>query len=49
MARSAAHGLAVTDMIVEMDGPEPPIMDGSSIVYAKAGQRTYYVIGIQLQ
>ncbi len=33
---SAAHGLAVTDMIVEMDGPEPPIMDGSSIVYAKA-------------
>lgn len=33
---SAAHGLGITDMIVEMDGPEPPIMDGSSIEYAKA-------------
>lgn len=33
---SAAHGLGISDMIVEMDGPEPPIMDGSSIVYANA-------------
>lgn len=33
---SAAHGLGITDLIVEMDGPEPPIMDGSSLPYAKA-------------
>lgn len=33
---SAAHGLGITDMVVEMDGPEPPIMDGSAIEYANA-------------
>lgn len=33
---SAAHGLGITDLIVEMDGPEPPIMDGSSLPYAQA-------------
>ena len=33
---SAAHGLGITDLIIEMDGPEPPIMDGSSLPYAKA-------------
>ncbi len=33
---SAAHGLGITDMVVEMDGPEPPVMDGSSKVYAQA-------------
>ena len=33
---SAANGLGITDMTVEMDGPEPPIMDGSSLPYAQA-------------
>ncbi len=33
---SAANGLGITDLIIEMDGPEPPIMDGSSLPYAKA-------------
>ena len=33
---SAVNGLGITDLIVEMDGPEPPIMDGSSLPYAKA-------------
>ena len=33
---SAASGLGLTDLIIEMDGPEPPIMDGSSLLYAKA-------------
>lgn len=33
---SAANALGITDMIVEMDGPEPPIMDGSSLPYAEA-------------
>jgi len=33
---SAAHGLGITDLIIEMNGPEPPIMDGSSLEYAKA-------------
>lgn len=33
---SAASALGITDMIVEMDGPEPPIMDGSSLPYAQA-------------
>ncbi len=35
---SAANALGITDLIVEMDGPEPPIMDGSSICYAEAMQ-----------
>lgn len=30
---SALHALGLTDICVEMDGPEPPIMDGSSKVY----------------
>ncbi|MDR0953231.1 MAG: UDP-3-O-acyl-N-acetylglucosamine deacetylase [Elusimicrobiota bacterium] len=33
---SAAAALNITDLIIEMDGPEPPIMDGSSCQYAKA-------------
>ena len=30
---SALHALGITDICVEMDGPEPPIMDGSARVY----------------
>lgn len=30
---SALHALGITDITVEMDGPEPPVMDGSSQVY----------------
>ena len=30
---SALHALGITDVRVEMDGPEPPVMDGSSLVY----------------
>jgi UDP-3-O-[3-hydroxymyristoyl] N-acetylglucosamine deacetylase len=33
---SAANAFGVTDLIVEMDGPEPPVMDGSALEYAKA-------------
>ena len=33
---SAAAALGITDLIVEMDGPEPPIMDGSALEYANA-------------
>ena len=33
---SAANGLGITDLLVEMDGPEPPIMDGSALPYAQA-------------
>ena len=33
---SAAAALGVTDLIVEMDGPEPPVMDGSALEYANA-------------
>ena len=33
---SAINGLGITDLIIEMDGPEPPIMDGSSLPYTKA-------------
>ncbi len=33
---SAANGLNISDLIVEMTGPEPPIMDGSSLPYAQA-------------
>lgn len=32
---SALHALGVTDALVEMDGPEPPVTDGSAAVYAK--------------
>lgn len=35
---SALHALGITDVLVEMDGPEPPIMDGSSLQFAKAVQ-----------
>lgn len=31
---SALNALGITDITVEMDGPEPPVMDGSSSVYA---------------
>ena len=30
---SALHALGITDVRVEMDGPEPPIMDGSSVMF----------------
>lgn len=32
-ALSALHALGITDVRVEMDGPEPPIMDGSSVIF----------------
>lgn len=32
---SALSALGITDAVVEMDGPEPPVMDGSSSVYAQ--------------
>lgn len=32
-ALSALHALGVTDAAVEMDGPEPPVLDGSSNLY----------------
>ena len=31
---SACYCLGITDLIVEMDGPEPPLTDGSSLVFA---------------
>ena len=33
---SAANALGITDLIIEMDGPEPPVMDGSALEYANA-------------
>jgi UDP-3-O-[3-hydroxymyristoyl] N-acetylglucosamine deacetylase len=36
---SVANALGITDLIVEMNGPEPPVMDGSALEYAKAIQR----------
>lgn len=33
---SALHALGITDVTVEMDGPEPPVTDGASDVYADA-------------
>ena len=33
---SAANALGITDLIIEMDGPEPPAMDGSALEYANA-------------
>lgn len=33
---SALHALGITDVAVEMDGPEPPVTDGASDVYVEA-------------
>ncbi|MBO7191127.1 MAG: UDP-3-O-[3-hydroxymyristoyl] N-acetylglucosamine deacetylase [Elusimicrobiaceae bacterium] len=33
---SALHALGITDVAVEMDGPEPPVTDGASDEYADA-------------
>ena len=33
---SALHALGITDVAVEMDGPEPPVTDGASDEYAAA-------------
>ena len=33
---SALHALGITDVAVEMDGPEPPVTDGASDVYVDA-------------
>lgn len=33
---SALHALGITDVAVEMDGPEPPVTDGASDVYMDA-------------
>lgn len=35
-ALSALHALGITDVAVEMDGPEPPVTDGASDVFADA-------------
>lgn len=35
---SAVNALGITDLMIEMDGPEPPIMDGSAIEFVKALQ-----------
>lgn len=35
-AMSALHALGITDVCVEMDGPEPPVTDGASDVYVDA-------------
>lgn len=35
-ALSALHALGITDVAVEMDGPEPPVTDGASDVYVDA-------------
>lgn len=35
-AMSALHALGITDVRVEMDGPEPPVTDGASDVYVEA-------------
>lgn len=32
---SACAALGITDLLVEMDGPEPPLTDGSSLVFAQ--------------
>lgn len=36
---SALHALGITDVRVDMDGPEPPIMDGSSLVFVQQLQQ----------
>ncbi|MCQ2410854.1 MAG: UDP-3-O-acyl-N-acetylglucosamine deacetylase, partial [Elusimicrobiaceae bacterium] len=33
---SALHALGITDIAIEMDGPEPPVTDGASDLYAEA-------------
>ncbi|MDR0646406.1 MAG: UDP-3-O-acyl-N-acetylglucosamine deacetylase [Elusimicrobiota bacterium] len=33
---SALNAFGITDLIIEMDGPEPPVMDGSALEYANA-------------
>lgn len=33
---SALHALGITDVRIEMDGPEPPVTDGASDIYAQA-------------
>ena len=38
-ALSALHALGITDVAVEMDGPEPPVTDGASDVYVDALQK----------
>lgn len=38
-ALSALHALGVTDAAVEMDGPEPPVLDGSSNLYTAEIQK----------
>lgn len=38
-AMSALHALGITDVAVEMDGPEPPVTDGASDVFADALQK----------
>ncbi len=35
-AMSALHALGITDVAVEMDGPEPPVTDGASDLYVSA-------------
>ena len=40
---SALHALGITDVTVEMDGPEPPVTDGASDVYVDALQK----VGLQ--
>ena len=36
---SSLNALGITDITVEMDGPEPPVMDGSSSMYAQSLQK----------
>jgi UDP-3-O-[3-hydroxymyristoyl] N-acetylglucosamine deacetylase/3-hydroxyacyl-[acyl-carrier-protein] dehydratase len=33
---AAAYGLGIDNLLVEIDGPEPPVTDGSSAVFARA-------------
>jgi UDP-3-O-[3-hydroxymyristoyl] N-acetylglucosamine deacetylase len=33
---STANAFGITDLVIAMDGPEPPVMDGSALEYAKA-------------
>lgn len=35
-ALSALHALGLTDVLIEMDGPEPPVTDGASDEYVEA-------------
>ena len=38
-ALSALHALGITDVAVEMDGPEPPITDGATDIYIETLQK----------